>query len=256
MKKIIFPIVIVALGSAIAFGVLKEESPSVVYTAPSFSSSSAAGLAKSSAPPVSSAAPVKEPIETAPDKLPPSVLIEMPFVSQAPFANWDEVHEETCEEASLLLVHGYLKGLNLTEESAEPMLQEIVKWENDTFGYYKDTTTEETGRIARELYGHSTRVIENLTQAKLEQEIAAGRPVIVPTAGQMLGNPYFSGDGPPYHMVVVLGYDSDEFITHDVGTKRGAYYHYDKDVFMAAVHDWIGSLDTITQGPKVGLVVE
>ena len=36
--------------------------------------------------------------------LPSKVSIEVPFTSQAPFANWDEYHEEACEEASIIMV--------------------------------------------------------------------------------------------------------------------------------------------------------
>ena len=40
-------------------------------------------------------------------KLPSQFNLAVPFVLQAPTANWDAVHNETCEEAAVLTVHYY-----------------------------------------------------------------------------------------------------------------------------------------------------
>jgi hypothetical protein len=71
----------------------------------------------------------------------------------------------------------------------------------------------------------------------------------------MLGNPYFSGDGPPYHMLVLTGYKRGKFITNDPGTRRGEGYMYKEDVIMNAIHDWAGSKETIRDGEKAMMVV-
>ena len=78
----------------------------------------------------------------------------------------------------------------------------------------------------------------------------------VPVAGRELGNPYFSGGGPWYHMLVITGYDGNRFITNDPGTKRGEDYKYSADVLIEAIHDWTGSKDTITSGAKTAVVIE
>ena len=183
-----------------------------------------------------------------------SVLIKLPFVPQAPFANWDALHQEACEEMSLILVRHYLEGTNVTAQQAEQELQEVVSWMDD-IGLPYDVTMEELARVAEEKYGLKARVRTDVTIESIKAELAAGNPVILPLAGQMLGNPYYSGDGPPYHVFVVVGYDNDEFITHDVGTKRGANYRYDQEVVFNAIHDWTGSKETIEQGKKAMLVV-
>jgi hypothetical protein len=38
---------------------------------------------------------------------PPSLLINVPFSPQAPFAVWNPLHEEACEEMALIMVHHY-----------------------------------------------------------------------------------------------------------------------------------------------------
>lgn len=189
------------------------------------------------------------------EPLPPSVLIKVPFVSQAPLENWDALHQEACEEASLILVNYYLDRKNITPETMENEIQKLVAWEMQN-GYQIDVGTTEILEIAKKVYGLRGRMVTDVSVDSLKRELAAGHPVIIPAAGQILGNPYFSGDGPPYHMLVVIGYDSRNFITNDVGTRRGAGYKYDYSTLINAIHDWNGSTDTILSGPKRMLVIE
>ena len=189
--------------------------------------------------------------------LPPSINLGVPFTPQAPFANWDEVHEEACEEASLLMVARYKKGGTIDSPSdAEQELFKLVDFENKIFGYYKDTTAEETARVGREYYGFKkTRVIYEFTVDTIKRELAAGNPIIVPAAGRELGNPYFTSPGPLYHMLVIRGYTSDgKFITNDPGTRRGEEYTYKFDILMNAIHDWNGG--DVVNGKKVIIVLE
>lgn len=188
------------------------------------------------------------------EDLPASVRIDVPFASQAPLQNWDALHQEACEEASLILVKYFLEGKTITPQTMEDEIQKLVAWETAN-GYKIDVDTEELLTIAKELYGLNGRIVTDVSVESLKRELAAGNPVIIPAAGQTLGNPYFSGDGPPYHMLVVVGYDSKNFITNDVGTRRGEGYKYDYDTLINAIHDWNGSTDTILSGPKRMLVI-
>ena len=62
--------------------------------------------------------------------------------------------------------------------------------------------------------------------------------MVVPLAGRDIGNPNFTPPGPVYHMLVVKGYDAQNFITNDVGTRKGDSYVYKKNVIMKNMHDW------------------
>jgi hypothetical protein len=62
--------------------------------------------------------------------------------------------------------------------------------------------------------------------------------IIAPFAGRMLGNPFYSGEGPYYHMLVIKGYDEENFITNDVGTRRGENFIYSYETVMQAIHDY------------------
>lgn len=221
--------------------------------------SSAAQTASSVAPsPVPSAAASSRPAAVTPPSGSVATLA-VPFAPQAPFANWDELHEETCEEVSLIMVRHFLSGESLSEQKAEDELQELVSWMTDN-GYGWDVTVSQLAEVAEAKYGLDARVITNVTIDKIIAELSAGRPVIIPAAGRELGNPYFSGAGPWYHMLVITGYKKGafgaRFVTNDPGTKRGAGYEYDANVLFSAIHDWTGVKEETNTGPKNVLVID
>ncbi len=143
-----------------------------------------------------------------------------------------------------------------SKEQAEKDIYAMITWEGQN-GYAWDMNAAEVAQMAEKYLKRKAVVYTgaDVTAANIRALISAGHPVIIPAAGQMLGNPYFSGDGPPYHMFVLVGYDSKGFITNDVGTKRGDKYRYNETTIMNSIHDWNGSTDTITSGPKAMLVV-
>jgi hypothetical protein len=188
-------------------------------------------------------------------ELPDRVLIEMPFASQAPFGNWDMPFQEACEEASLLIVHHYYNGQPLSEQTMENEILELVRVEEEEMGYDMDVTMDELATVAEKNLGYSAEVLRNPTIEDMKKILAEGTPLIVPLAGRELGNPYYSGAGPWYHVLVIVGYDRNGFITHDVGTKRGENYHYDYDVLSSAIHDWTGVKEETNTGPRTVLVV-
>ena len=101
------------------------------------------------------------------------------------------------------------------------------------------TTAAETARILKEYFGYKrVEVIRDITIDDIKSHLLAGRPVIVPLAGRMLNNPYYTQPGPVYHMLVIKGFTKDgRFITNDVGTKRGQNYAYDAEALFNAIHD-------------------
>lgn len=179
--------------------------------------------------------------ETSEDSdIPGAYNLAVPFTSQAPHANWDLPYQEACEEASVLMVARYFDGESgvIDPDDADAALLRLVEFQLDMFGDYLDTTAEETRQMLDGYFNLQAYVVESPSVAQIKSEIAAGRPVIVPAAGQQLGNPFFSGAGPLYHMLVIKGYTDDQFITNDPGTKRGNNYAYDIDVIMSAMGDW------------------
>lgn len=193
--------------------------------------------------------PTKETLSPAPT----NILLDVPFTPQAPDANWDALHEEACEEASLLQVVAYYKKWDLTKERAEKEIQDLTAWEKEN-GYSDDITVNELADIAQKKFGLDASVSTDVTVESIKEALIDGKPVIVPLQGQDIGNPYYKQPGPPYHMLTIIGFDKNEVITNDVGTKRGKNYRYSFLTLINAVHDWTGDKDTVRDGKKVMVV--
>jgi len=165
--------------------------------------------------------------------------LAVPFSSQAPYGDWSLPYLEACEETSALLVDRFYTNAQLTPEIVKQEILKIVAWENKIFGYYEHTTAKETGRILKEYFNYKrVDVIYDISPDDIKTQIMAGRPVIVPLAGRMVNNPYYRQPGPIYHMLVIKGLTKDgNFITNDVGTKRGGNYVYAAKVLYDAIHD-------------------
>ena len=187
-------------------------------------------------------APAPDPAsDTAPaNPLPAKFLLPIPFYSQAPLSKWDAVHEEMCEEASVLNAGLYLLGEKPSKDAFEKELMDFKRLEEKELGDYKSNTVAEVKKTADIYFAGkiNSKIIVNPTIEDIETEIAAGHPVVVPLSGRDIDNPNFTPPGPVYHMLVVKGYDTQNFVTNDVGTRKGDSYTYAKDVIMKNMHDW------------------
>ena len=192
---------------------------------------------------------------TVAEKPPVALPLKVPFTSQAPLALWDPLHEEACEEASLLMVYYYRTGQKFTSPlEADSEIKKLVAWEESN-GYKVDLTVEELVAVAAGYMKLKTgRVIIDPTVEQIKTELKAGRPVIVPAAGRELHNPNFTAPGPIYHMLVLKSYDETGFIVNDPGTRRGENYHYGFKTIMDAMHDW--EPDNILNGQKAVVVFD
>jgi len=195
-------------------------------------------------------------VTTERESLPSSSKLNVPFYVQAPFGNWDPLHEDACEEASLLMVYYYENKLAMIDsEELDIRIKELIGFE-EAHNYGPSVTLKELIEIAKsnlpKLKG--ARLISNPSIETIMKEIANDNPVIIPAAGKLLKNPNFKNGGPDYHMLVIIGYTKTEFITNDPGTKNGQDYHYPHAVIMDAIHDWDSS--DIQNGARMILVYD
>ncbi len=190
-------------------------------------------------------------------KVPPNtVLLDVPFTSQAPFANWSMPYQEACEEAALIMARAYLENHNLNPESMDKQILAMVEWEKLN-KYPIDLDIKEVAEIAKSLYNFKSEIYydRDVSIENIKKILALGHPIIIPAAGQLLGNPNFTGAGPAYHMLVIVGYDENNFITNDPGTRHGKNYRYSYGTLLNAIHDWNGSKNTIKKGRKAMLIL-
>jgi len=181
--------------------------------------------------------------------------IAVPFMTQSPLVIWDEVHNETCEEAAALMVYFAINEIPLPDkQEQEEYLQQLIAWQNEKFGDYKDTTVAQVALMMREkLNMDAIEIQENPTRESIAQLLQSGALIIAPTSGKDLFNPNFKNGGPKYHMLVVRGYDEKYIYTNDPGTRNGKNYAYTHEVFFNALHDWNGG--NVKNGAKQIIVV-
>jgi SanA protein len=172
-----------------------------------------------------------------------NVLLDAPFISQAPFGNWsDPRKQDGCEEAAAIMAMAWVNGEKLTPQIADKKIDEISAYEEKTYSNFHDTNAQDTAqRIFREFFKYDNiKVKYDITKEDIKQELFKGNLIIVPTDGQLLNNPNYTPPGPTTHNLVVIGYDisTNEFITNDPGTRNGKGYRYDENILESALLDY------------------
>jgi len=193
-------------------------------------------------------------------ELPEKLILDVPFMSQAPNSNWDDPYQEACEEASMIMVYNYLQGVSsISKDEADKQILDMVAYQ-DSIGLTYDIDTTEMQRVIKDYYNLESTIIteKSINIESFKNTLNNGYPIIIPAQGQQLNNPNFTNGGPEYHMLVVIGYDDkkQEFITNDPGTRNGEKYTYSYDTIMDAIHDWTGDKATVQFGEKRALIFE
>ena len=197
------------------------------------------------------------PLSNEPKELPEAKQLNIQFSAQAPTQKWVVPYDEACEEASIIMIDYYHSEKLLTTESADSEILALTGWVADQ-GYAIDVGAFEMQQIIVEYYGKKAEVYtgSDVTIENIKLLISMGYPIIVPFAGQQVGNKNYIYPGPPYHVLVLTGYDENNFYTNDPGTQFGQNYAYDQGVFFDAIHDWAGSKNNVLEGQKAILVIE
>lgn len=187
------------------------------------------------------------------------VNLAVPFTVQAPTGDWSQPYQDACEEASVLMVKEYYAKSGtkvINSATATKEILAMVAYQDKLFGFNRDTTSAETAKFAEGLYGLGrSEILENPTLEQLKERLNKGQPIIIPVAGQLLKNPFFTPPGPTYHMAVIRGYTkNNQFIVNDPGTKRGNSFLYSFETIMSAIHDWNGGAN-ILEGKKNVLIL-
>jgi hypothetical protein len=79
-------------------------------------------------------------------------LLLVPYTVQAPLVNWN-IHEQSCEEAALLMAHYYLEGSQIQiipPQTANQELINMVAWQKSNYGEEKDLNLYKVGKLAQE----------------------------------------------------------------------------------------------------------
>lgn len=187
------------------------------------------------------------------------VNFTVPFTPQAPTGNWDELHNEACEEAGVIMAKEYFYGNTeaiIPASLVESQLQKLTQWQQHNLGHYLDSTSAEIALMAEANYGLKTQLIENFSIDDVKLALSQDKLVLVSANGRLLKNPYYKPPGPLHHLLLIKGFDENgNFITNDSGTKRGAGYLYSFNALYDAAGDWDPAKNTVDTNKKIAIVV-
>jgi hypothetical protein len=190
-----------------------------------------------------------------------TVRYDVPFTPQAPFAEWfDARQQEGCEEASVVMAVKWATGDPLTLMEARTRILAMADWQQKEFGYYHDTSVQDTAdRLFRSYFRFTDyEVVRDIDAYDIIEALEGGDIVVTAINGRTVGNPFFAPPGPLRHMVVVTGYDADtdEFLVHDPGTKNGADFRYTHAAMAASLRDYpSGRYAPIPPGTGTAMIV-
>ncbi|MDD3190147.1 MAG: C39 family peptidase [Candidatus Pacebacteria bacterium] len=193
--------------------------------------------------------------------IPRTIIIKnVPFASQAPFGDWEDPRQQHgCEEASLLMAYYWILGKPLSPDKALEEIITISEFEDENFSGAYDLSIADTLKLWNEYFASGRAFTKyDISLEDIKKELAEGNLVIVPINGVKLQNPHYTAPGPEFHEMIVIGYDdrAGEFITHDPGTRYGANYHYDYNIFMDSIRDYkTGFNEPVDEVKKAMLVV-
>jgi len=208
----------------------------------SLPSSNNSGAALPSSGQAGSQATSSQPAAPKVQPAPTSILLSVPFFSQAPFGEWsDPIFQNACEEASIIMAMHWVNKTSVTKEQAKQEILALTEFEDKTYGQAYDRAAADAVKMFKDYYNYSNvRESEGISTKDIKTEILAGNLVIVPLNGQILKNPFYTPPGPEHHMLVVIGYDgkTNEFITNDVGTRHGEKYRYTEARFQASLQNY------------------
>ena len=185
----------------------------------------------------------------------------VPFVVQAPHAQWDDPrYQDACEEASMVMADAWIEGEKyISRNDAEERMEELFKHEQDFFDDAVDISISDTARFFGEHYGHDVTMKENVSMEDLYNILAQKNIIIAPTNGKWLENPHFTNEGPQRHMLVIVGFErkNGEFITNDPGTRVGRGYKYKDSILYNAIRDYqTGNKKDIEGTSKTVMIVK
>lgn len=190
-----------------------------------------------------------------------SLMLDVPFTTQAPLGNWGDPRQQNgCEEAAALMAMAWVESEALTPEEAEKEIMAIADYELKNYGHFHDSSAHDlVERVFKGYFGYAkTEVKYDINIEDIKKELAIGNLVLVPANGKILNNPFYT-EPPMEHMVVVRGYDSHtkEFIVNDSGTSRGELFRYVEDILIDAIYDYpTGYHEPVSELKKVMIIVK
>ncbi|MEA3454648.1 MAG: VWA domain-containing protein, partial [Candidatus Caldatribacteriota bacterium] len=189
------------------------------------------------------------------------IPIPVPYITQVPPGEWTSTRN--CGPASFLMVYCYHNKTTPTEQGIRDINDWFVEkeiWSNTNKYNGRGASPEELEKLAKEYGGFSESYRDTKWNLdKIEQEINAGRPVIVAVFGKIITMSGYERDlRKNGHWVVVRGFTETHVICNDPGfsewhTPNGNGIRYPKEDFSKWMYG--ASADKIIWDGAVVVVV-
>ncbi len=172
------------------------------------------------------------------------VNLTVPYIKEVPAGTSGGPWKNACEEASMAMLEQFYTGKKVMNiEAGKAFMIMLFNKENILYGSNVNSDTTQVKFLVDTYTDYNAKIVDNPTLAQIKSEIDAGRPVITPHDGFLLGNKNipFLRAGSGYHMEVIIGYDdaAQQFITNDSGDPiAGQNHRYAYSVIMNSIHDY------------------
>lgn len=162
--------------------------------------------------------------------------ISVPFISQTGF-NDLFISDWGCEEVSIIMLDRYKNtGKPLTNDLIKEEIYSLTEKEKSLFGSdKKQLDTKLIKKLAKETYNIYLEE-EDFDISIIKNSIDSQKPILVPVRAEELGNPFYP-NYTGYHTVIIVGYNSKNYIVHDPGTQKGMYYQYSFDTLRDSLYN-------------------
>lgn len=172
---------------------------------------------------------------------------DVPFVAQAPLGDWsDPRQQDGCEEAVALMALKWVQNEQISNTEARDIIVDASNWQGSHFGFFHDTSIQDTAdRIMNGYFDyHDIDVQNDTTSHDVLEALEDGHVVIVPIDGTKVNHSYYTPPGPQRHVLLVHGYDrqTNEFITHDPGTRHGANHRVPFEMLNFMMRDYASGI--------------
>jgi hypothetical protein len=178
---------------------------------------------------------------------PQSVILNVPYVMQAPLGDWSDRRQQYgCEEAAIVMAMAWVReAVNsptdvIFKDEAVRDIVNMSEYERVIYGFYEDTSAQDTARLMREFYLYpDVEVKENISTEDIKMELSKNRVVLLPLNTRLTGLSVYR-NGPIRHMVIAVGYDdkNDEIIVHDPIFRNGEYFWMPASSLSAALWNY------------------
>lgn len=196
--------------------------------------------------------------EVTPAPLPDHVLLQVPFTTQAPLNNWDQ-HQESCEAANLTMLYLYWQkdsSVVIDPHAADGWIAKIDSWKPAP-----DLNDTQVAELAKQHWGYGYQIVPNDPRV-IQQQLAAGRPLLAEVRTHGLGNGHYPGYYNHYeqtgwsvpHFVTIIGYDSTGLWLNDPGISWGRGYHVTYAQLTHAIDDLDQHHPALGQGQVLLLI--